>query len=159
MNKLALSLVAICVSWTFVNAQTIDTLSICSCSYGVKAENGNVTYNINSESVTEEEYSEFIVLIEAKKKCAPCFLRNLDSDGNLLSEGLYYGNCPQKMSSEKVKIEMDGWNISKSYHSNDCIDGHWKYYKLDGTVKSKQYFIKGKKVSKRKYRKSLSKAK
>jgi len=118
-----------------------------------------VTYNINNASVTKEEFTAFTLQIEAKRKCDPCFLRNLDSNGNLLSEGLYYGICPQNERMEKKKTEMDGRNVSMSYHSNDCIDGIWKYYHLDGRIKSQKYFNHGKKVSKREYQKSLFKPK
>lgn len=136
------------------SAQThMDTIVNYMCTLSVVSQGGGKTYSINDQQTTKERYDEVMANNKEKEKCNPCYLVNKDLDDKRISSGIFYYQCKGSEVVENKKEVDDDFEKSKQLSKSIrfCKEGEWKIFGKQEEVIAQEYYLKGEKVSRRKW--------
>lgn len=119
-----------------------DTVKVYKCSYSIIQDGDSTYYKIDGKLVTKKECEKVLKGFREKKKCNPCFLKQMNLDGSPESQGVFYYKCPGY--DEKSEIRTTAKDNERVYiQSSSCNDGEWLYYSKNGELKEIKYFDHG----------------
>jgi hypothetical protein len=146
-------------AFSIVNAQQqlnqttkIDTIE----SYvGIVISSGPNGYFVNEQPISRKMYEYYKNALDRAIRCRPCWIKNFNVEEQLVSEGLYYGECPigkkiDYYSTGKVKtigfyMPVDKSNLNEWYKNAACNkDSIWTYYDPFGRLLRKELYKNGK---------------
>ena len=70
----------------------LDTISIYLCETQIITTSNQTVYKVDGKEVSKQEFELISRSQQDKKKCNPCYLKSLDKNGTVISEGTYYYN-------------------------------------------------------------------
>ena len=119
----------------------VDTIK----SYDIFLEGGSNGYFIDGQRVPKGRYDYYKKIFDQIGTCTPCWVKDYNLSEELISEGLYYTDCPiGKMidyySTGIIKAQgnykpnpTNNW--ANWYQKGGCRkEGEWKYYDENGTL-------------------------
>ena len=125
----------------------VDTMTVVSDHTTIekKCSGSKCKYWVDNKLVSPKEYNKHLNE-PSMATCKPCYLKQKDSNGNILYEGDFYTDCCigtyiKRYSNGKIKIKGQYKLPPKDILDKNIYDlgycrqeGEWKYYKENGEI-------------------------